>query len=118
MDRQSHKRYPLQIAISTLFIIITAVLGIILSWQSFNKTSDIMLNDANEIYERITQELFVDFKATYGTVSAGLKQFRLSPLIKAETFNDRITYLPNFEAVLESDEAVFAAGIGYKDGDT
>ncbi len=43
-----------------------------------------MLNDANEIYERITQELFVDFKATYGTVSAGLKQIRLSPLIKAK----------------------------------
>lgn len=117
MDRQSHKKYPLQIAISTLFIIITAVLGIILSWQSFNKTSDIMLNDANEIYERITQELFSDFKATYGAVSVGLQQFRLSPLAKAQTFDERITYLANFKAVLESDEAVFAAGIGYKDGD-
>lgn len=117
MNRQSHKRYPLQMAISTLFIIITAVLGIILSWQSFNKTSDIMLNDANEIYERITQELFSDFKATYGAVSVGLQQFRLSPLAKAQTFDERITYLPNFKAVLASDKAVFAAGIGYKDGD-
>lgn len=117
MDTRPPKHYPLQIAISTLFIIITAALGIILSWQSFNKTSDIMLNDANELYERITQELVIDFKATYGPVSAGLEQFRLSPLAKALTFDERITYLANFKAVLESDEAVFAAGIGYEDGD-
>lgn len=111
------KKYPLQIAISTLFIGITITLGIVLSWQSFNKTSDIMLDSANDLYERITQELILDFKASYGPISGGLRQFRLSPVIKAKTFVERINYLPSFQAVLESDPSVFAAGIAYKNGD-
>jgi HD-GYP domain-containing protein (c-di-GMP phosphodiesterase class II) len=111
------KKYPLQIAISTIFITIIAILGLILILQSFNKTSDIMLNDANEVYERITQELILDFKATYGPISGGLGQFRLSPVIKAKTFDQRIAYLPNFKAVLEAHPSVFAAGIAYQNGD-
>ncbi len=43
--------------------------------QSFNKTSDIMLDSANDLYERITQELILDFKATYGPISRGLGMY-------------------------------------------
>jgi HD-GYP domain-containing protein (c-di-GMP phosphodiesterase class II) len=117
MDTHLYKKYPLQIAISTLFIIITVILGIILSWQSFNKTSDIMLNDAGDIYRSITQELKLDFKSTYGPISGVLYQFRLSPLIKAKTFDERMAYLPNFVAVLRSEPSVFASGIAYENGD-
>lgn len=117
MDTKSSKKYPLQIAISTLFIAIAVTLAVILSWQSFNKTSEIMLNSANDLYERITQELILDFKATYGPIIGGLRQFRLSPVIKAKTFDERIAYLTNFQAVLEAAPSVFAVGIGYKDGD-
>ncbi|MEO1926645.1 MAG: HD domain-containing phosphohydrolase [Gammaproteobacteria bacterium] len=112
-----HKKYPLQIAISTLFIVITVTLAIILSWQSFNKTSDIMLASANDLYGRITQELIFDFKATYGSIAGGLRQFRLSPVIQAKTFQQRFAYLPSFQAVLESDKSIFAVGVGYANGD-
>jgi HD-GYP domain-containing protein (c-di-GMP phosphodiesterase class II) len=117
MNTEPGKKYSLQIAISTLFIAITVILGIILSWQSFNKMSEIMLGSADDLYERITQELILDFKATYGPISGGLRQFRLSPIIKAETFDQRIAYLANFKAVLESESSVFATGIAYKNGD-
>lgn len=93
VTNQSRKRYPLQIAIGTLFITISVILAVILSWQSFNKTSNIMLNDAREIYQRITQELALNFKATYGSIFGELSRFRLSPIIKAKTFFDRISYL-------------------------
>jgi len=117
MEVTLHKQYPLQIAISTLFIAITVILALILSWQSFNKTSDIILNSADELYGRISQELILDFNATYGSISGGLRQFRLSPVIKAQTFEQRIQYLPGFKAVLASDAAVFGAGVGYPNGD-
>lgn len=117
MDRQIETRYPLQIAISTLFISITIILGIILSWQSFNKTSDIMLASADELYEHISQELFFDFKASYGSITGSLLQFRLSPLIKASTFNQRIAHLNSFKAALKSETSIFAAGIAYPNGD-
>ena len=109
MDNKSAKKYPLQVAISTLFIVITVLLGVILSWQSFNKTSEIMLKSADDLYERISQELFLDFKATYGTIAGGLRQFRLSPVIKAKTFAERVSYQSSFKAVLQSDPSLFAA---------
>ncbi|MFV9615900.1 MAG: HD domain-containing phosphohydrolase, partial [Gammaproteobacteria bacterium] len=117
MDNKLAKKYPLQVAISTIFIIITVLLGVILSWQSFNKTSEIMLGSADDLYQRITQELTSDFKSTYGAISGGLRQFRLSPIIQAKTFDERIAYLANFKAVLDSESSVFAAGIAYKNGD-
>ncbi len=111
------RKYPLQITISTLFIAITVLLGTILSWQSFNKTSDIMLNSAHDIYARITQELILDFKGTYGALAGGLRQFRLSPVTTADAFDERIAYIEDFEAVLASDSSVFGVGIAYENGD-
>ncbi len=110
------KKYPLQITISTLFIAISLSLGLILSWQSFNKTSDIMLDSAMELYERISRELVLDFKASYGSVAVGLSQLRLSPVISAKSYEQRSQYLPAFKAVLDSDP-VFSVGIGYNNGD-
>ena len=112
-----HKKYPLQIAISTLFISLTVILGVILSWHSYDKTSEIMLSDANDIYRGISQELYLDFKSTYGVVGGGLRQLRLSPVINATDFNGRSSQLPGFKAVLKSEASVFAVGVGYPDGD-
>ena len=41
--------YSLQIAISTLFII-TVTLGAVISQQNYNKTSDIILTSADNVY--------------------------------------------------------------------
>ena len=97
------KKYSLQIAISTLFITISVVIGVVLTWQSFNKTSDIILNSAHELYKQEAKELSLDMKATYGSIAGGLRQFRLSPATHATTFEERIAYLPSFQAVLDSE---------------
>jgi HD-GYP domain-containing protein (c-di-GMP phosphodiesterase class II) len=111
------KKYSLQIAISTLFITISVVIGVVLTWQSFNKTSDIILNSAHELYKQEAKELSLDMKATYGSIAGGLRQFRLSPATHATTFEERIAYLPSFQAVLDSEPSIFAVGIGYGNGD-
>lgn len=111
------KKYSLQIVISTVFIIVTLALTVVLSWQSFSKTSDIMLDSAHDLYVRITRELSLDFEANYSSVSKGLSQFRLLPVVEATTFATRIHYLANFRAVLTSEPTVFSVGIGYGDGD-
>jgi HD-GYP domain-containing protein (c-di-GMP phosphodiesterase class II) len=117
MALKKHKNYPLQIAISTLFIVIIVILALILSWQSYRKTSDIMLSNAEDIYQQITKELGYDFKATYGSIAGSLRQIRLSPVNKAKIFKERLVFLPDFLAVIESNPAVFIAGIAYANGD-
>ena len=76
-----------------------------------------MRGSAEELYERITQELALDFKATYGSIRGGLLQFRLSPVIRAKTFNERASNLANFSAILEFDPSLYSVGIGYANGD-
>lgn len=112
-----NKRYSLHITISTLIIFITLLLATVLTWQSYNKTSSIILENARELYERITRELELDIKATYGPVAGGLRQFRLSPVINAYSFDQRIAYLATFQAALESNPAISSVGIGYTNGD-
>ena len=38
------RRYPLHLTISVLFITLVVVLGVVLSWQNYSKTSDIILS--------------------------------------------------------------------------
>jgi HD-GYP domain-containing protein (c-di-GMP phosphodiesterase class II) len=111
------KKYSLQFTISTLFIMITVVLAAILSWQSFSRTSEIMLESAHELYQRETRELSLDFRASYGSIVGSLRQFRLSPVSQAETFEQRIASLDSFQAVLAAEPSVFSVGIGYANGD-
>jgi len=117
VDKVLRKNYSLQIAISSLFIIISAALGGILSLQSFNKTSDIMLDSAYERYDGIAEELILDFKQTYGSLAVELKLLALSSIISSQSFVERITYLPEFQVVLESDESVHKLGVAFKNGD-
>ena len=51
-----------------------------------------MISSARDIYEHITQELALDFKATYCPIAGGLHQFRLSPLINVKTYDQRIAF--------------------------
>lgn len=111
------EKYPLQITISTLFIILVVTLVGILSWQSFNKTSAIILDEANALNKATAQKLMLDFKASYGAIAGSLRQFRYSPLIKADNYTKRIAYLPVMYALLESDPSVFAVNIAYANGD-
>jgi len=111
------EKYPLQVTISTLFIILVVTLGAILSWQSFNKTSAIILDEANALNKATAQKLMLDFKASYGAIAGSLRQFRYSPLVKANNYTQRIIYLPVMYALLESDPSVFAVNIAYANGD-
>jgi HD-GYP domain-containing protein (c-di-GMP phosphodiesterase class II) len=111
------RKYPLQTTISLLFIVISLALGLLLSAQSFNKTSDILRDAAIELHDRISHELALDIKANYGSIRGGLSQFRLSPVISAQNFVQRSQYLPTFKAIIDNDKSIFSVGIGYADGD-
>ncbi len=116
-DSKLPRKYSLQATISTLFITISIIFAAILSWQSFNKTSEIMLESAHDLYERISQQLMLDFKVSYGPLEVGLRQFRLLPLSKAENYTQRSVYLPGFKAMFESAQSLSSVGIAYANGD-
>jgi len=117
MTTKSQTHYPLQIAISTLFITITIVLGTVLSLQNYSKTSDIILSSADKLYAQIGQALVLDFKATYRPMAGTLLLLKQSPITLATTLEERLEYLKTFEAIHKSNASIYLAGIGYPNGD-
>ena len=69
MNPEHSSRFPLQVTINALFITLSVFLGALLSIQNDNKTSDILLTSAHQVYDQLTDELILDIKGTYTPVS-------------------------------------------------
>jgi len=117
MENQIKRHYTLQITISTLFLIFTLTLGGVLTLLNYNKTSDIILSSANQLYSQITQELALDFKATYSPMAATLEILSHSTITESKTLEQRLQYLKGFKAVLDGNTSYFSVGIAFPDGD-
>ena len=79
MTIRKTSRFPLHITISTLFIGLILLFGGLLSWQSYNKTSEIIFSSAERVYTQAGNELQLDFRATYRPVASELRLLALSP---------------------------------------
>ena len=111
------RRYPLHLTISALFITLVVVLGSVLSWQNYSKTSDIILSSADNMYDQVTQELLLDIKATYRPVGNTLGLLGLTPLVQAASLAERLVSVPLLSEALRSEQAVTGIQAGYPNGD-
>ena len=111
------RRYPLHLTISALFITLVVVLGVVLTWQNYSKTSEIILSSADKMYEQVTRELLLDIKATYRPVGDTLGLLALTPLVHTTSLAGRLAAVPLLVEALRSDPAVAGIQAGYPDGD-
>lgn len=117
MYKKISRKYPLQITISSLFAIITLALGSILTIQNYQQTSEIMLQQAGDAYQRISNELALDIRANYRPVINSIRLLSLSPLISSSQFEERNKHLKLLESTLSSHPTVIFVGVGYQNGD-
>ncbi len=117
MTENKNPRYPLHITISVLFIALIVLLGAVLSWQSYSKTSDIIFSSADRVYDQIARELVLDFNATYNPVADTLQLLALSPVIGAATLDARLESLATIRVALLNEPSVTAIQVGYDNGD-
>jgi HD-GYP domain-containing protein (c-di-GMP phosphodiesterase class II) len=117
MNDKNITRYPLHLTISALFITLIVILGGILSWQNYSKTSDIIRASANDLYDRVTTELLLDIRATYQPVGDTLGLLALTPITRAGTLAERLDAIDMLREVLRSGPSVAAIQVGYPNGD-
>jgi HD-GYP domain-containing protein (c-di-GMP phosphodiesterase class II) len=117
MSTQKTSRVPLQITISALFIALSVLLGVVLSIQNHKKSSDILLSSAHGIYDRLTEELRLDIQATYTPLVGVLQILARSPIITADTLEQRLEFLEYFSVALDNHAAAANLYIGYANGD-
>jgi len=110
-------RYPLHITISALFITLILALGAVLSWQNYSKTSSIIYSSAETVYDKIARELMLEIRGTYNPVADALRLFARSPIITADSLEQRLETLEIFQVALENEPSVVAIQAGYPNGD-
>jgi HD-GYP domain-containing protein (c-di-GMP phosphodiesterase class II) len=110
-------RYPLHFTISALFIALVVILGVVLSWQNYSKTSDIIRSSAGKLYDQVAAELLLDIKATYRPVGDTLGLLALTPITRAVSLAERLDALGMLREVLRSGPSVTGIQVGYPDGD-
>ncbi|RLA02114.1 MAG: hypothetical protein DRQ45_05095, partial [Gammaproteobacteria bacterium] len=110
-------RYPLHLTISALFITLIIILGVVLSWQNYSKTSDIIRSSADKMYDQVATELLLDIKATYRPVGDTLGLLALTPIARAVSLAERLDAIDMLREVLRSGPAVTGIQVGYPDGD-
>jgi HD-GYP domain-containing protein (c-di-GMP phosphodiesterase class II) len=107
----------LHVTIGGLFIAVILVFGALLSWQSYQKTSAMLLSSAAEVYKQISSELEADFKATYRPAVTALQLLALSPLARAGSLEERLQTLPMLRTAVGEGETVAGIQTGYPNGD-
>jgi HD-GYP domain-containing protein (c-di-GMP phosphodiesterase class II) len=117
MSPENSSRFPLQITISALFITLSIILGALVSIQNYNKTSDILLASAHQVYGQISKELILDIKGTYTPLVGVLKLLAISPVTSAKTLKQRLEHLHAFSIVLDNHPAAANLQIAYENGD-
>jgi HD-GYP domain-containing protein (c-di-GMP phosphodiesterase class II) len=117
MSQQPRARFPLQLTISGLFISLSVLLGVLLSIQNYNKTSDILLASAREVYDRLGEKLTLEMKATYRPIAGVLKMLAISPLTGADTLEQRLDHLQTMSIALDNHPAAANLQIAYANGD-
>ena len=110
-------RLSLHITISTLFIGLVLIMGLVLSLQNFNKTSDIILSGAGEIYDRFIREAQLDFEVTYRPLVHSLELLTKTRLPRAASQAERLQFLPLLAEALDDSSSVTGIQIAYANGD-
>jgi len=93
-------RLSLHITINALFMGLVVSLGALLSVQSYSRSSDIILSSAVRLYQQISAEIRLDFKATYSPVAKALELLALSPVVDVQDGAARVRNLPLLVAAL------------------
>lgn len=110
-------RYPLHLTISALFITLIVILGALLSWQNYSKTSDIIRSSAGKMYDQVATELLLDIKGTYRPVGDTLGLLALTPITRAGSLAERLDAIDMLGEALRSSPSVTGIQVGYPNGD-
>ncbi len=110
-------RLSLHITIGTLFIGLVLIMGLVLSLQNFNKTSDIILSGAGEIYDRFVREAQLDFEVTFRPLVHSLELLTKTRLPQAATQAERLQFVPLMAEALNDSDSVTGIQIAYANGD-
>ena len=111
------RQLPLRIHIATLFIALILVLGGAVIWNNHVGTTHLMLQTADERFERIADRTRQQLGNLFTPVAITVDLLAWQQLTRATSLDERLNSLPYLREALAQSAHLSALFIGYDDGD-
>jgi adenylate cyclase len=111
------KRFPLAFYVSTLFLLVTGMVGITIGLLAFNATDQILRVSGQEKVDLIASQTTAHLRNLAASPELSVKLLSNSTITEATTLQARMKYLALFRSALTANDHVAAIYIGYTNGD-
>lgn len=113
----TRRQLPLRLHIATLFIALILLLGLAVVWNSFNKTTQLILRSADERFERIADQTSQRLNTLVTPVATTVDLLAWQRLTTDHSLLERLDHLGYLAEALNQSAHLSALYIGYDDGD-
>ncbi|WP_250655425.1 HD domain-containing phosphohydrolase [Alkalimarinus coralli] len=103
-DEPQSKTYsfPIRIHLFVAIVSFVLLLGISLGVFHYQKITKLIIEDAEAVFDRAAQDVFLKFETTYHPVATTVDLLSFSNLLQADSFEQRIVYLEQLANVLKT----------------
>ncbi|MGB4945671.1 MAG: HD domain-containing phosphohydrolase [Candidatus Competibacter denitrificans] len=113
----ARRQLPLRLHIATLFIALIVLLGATIIWNSFTKTTQLILHAADERFERMAEQTGRQLQMLVTPVATTVDLLAWQRLTADNTLIERLDHLGYLSEALSQSTHLDALYIGYDDGD-
>lgn len=109
--------YPIRIHLFVAIVAFVLLLGVTLGVLHYQKVTTLIIDDAEETFDRIAKDVLMKFEAAYQPVSTSVDLLSFSSLLNTTHFEQRTEYLEPLARVLSTKPELVNMLVGYADSD-
>jgi len=111
------KKYSLRFILTGLFTLLMLSVGGVIGTLNYTQISRLLLSASDKIYDRVSEEVVLNYYKTYSPVFNSLKLLSHSSLSTSTSFKERLAYIGVLSTALNTEESITAVQVGYESGD-
>jgi len=111
------KKYSLRFILTGLFTLLMLSVGGVIGTLNYTQISRLLLSASDKIYDRVAEEVVLNYYKTYSPVFNSLKLLSHSSLSTSASFKERLAYIGVLSTALNTEESITAVQVGYENGD-
>ncbi len=111
------KPFRILVTISALFTSLLLIFGFILGQLIYWNSSKMILENSRRYFDQIRVELSLNYQSVNKTVCQTIRILGTTPVMSANSLEERLAYVPIFNAALLEEPNLSALQVGYGTGD-
>ncbi|VAW64489.1 Chemotactic transducer-related protein [hydrothermal vent metagenome] len=111
------RKFSLHVILATLFAVLILCVGSIIGVLNYTQTTKLLLSASDEIYDRASKEIVLNYRKTYNPVFNSLELLSHSSVSNSSTLSQRLKFMNVFVSAMNTEESIAAMQLGYDNGD-